>query len=70
MASIDKENLHKLTGDQHFKELKNCGLSPGPITSTTRSIYEKRLKAYLEKNSPLAQKKANAKPVLVNKYQL
>jgi len=67
MASFDKENLHKLTDDQLFKELKKCGLTAGPITSTTRSIYEKRLKSYLEKNSTLTQEKSNAKPVLVSK---
>lgn len=49
---IDKENLNKLTDDELFKTLKKCGIATGPITGTTRSLYEKRLRKYLETKNP------------------
>ena len=57
METIDKSNINKLTDDQLFKALKTCGLTVGPITGTTRSIYEKRLKNFLENNSTLISDK-------------
>lgn len=54
MTSIDKDNIGKLTDDELFKTLKELGLSVGPITSTTRSLYERRLKNHLEGNSTMS----------------
>lgn len=50
--NVDKNNLDKLTDDELFKALKEVGLNVGPITSTTRSIYERRLKNFLDAHSP------------------
>jgi hypothetical protein len=45
---IDKENIDKLSNEDLFKFSKQYGLNVGPITSTTRHLYEKRLKKHLE----------------------
>lgn len=45
---IDKDNLDRLTDAELFKACKRHGMNPGPITATTRSIYEKRLKKLLD----------------------
>ena len=45
---IDKEKLSQLSNDELFKLLKKNGLNAGPITASTRSVYEKRLKNYYD----------------------
>jgi hypothetical protein len=67
---IDNSTISTLTDDQLFKALKSHGLPAGPITGTTRTIYEKRLRNYLENNSTLtkekpATKSASRAPVVV-----
>jgi hypothetical protein len=46
--NLDSGNIDKLSDDELFKALKDCGLNVGPITSTTRTLYERRLKSYLD----------------------
>jgi len=41
--NISIDAIPKLSDDELFDALKKCSLTVGPITSTTRSIYEKRL---------------------------
>lgn len=48
-TSIDQ--VEKLSDEELFKTLKGHGLNVGPITPTTRSLYEKRLKTFLESQS-------------------
>ena len=43
----NKENLSKLSNDELFKMLKKYGINAGPITTTTRSVYEKKLLNFL-----------------------
>lgn len=38
------EDLSALTNDQLFKLCKKSGINAGPITPTTRSVYEKKLR--------------------------
>lgn len=49
--SIDVNNIDKLSDEELFKALKDSGLNVGPITSTTRSLYERRLKNHIEASS-------------------
>ncbi|CAF1106117.1 unnamed protein product [Brachionus calyciflorus] len=56
---IDLESISKLTDEELFRELKKNNLKTGPITGTTRFLYEKRLRYHLypelveqEANSP------------------
>ena len=49
--NIDKDNIDKLTDEELFKALRESGLTVGPITPTTRSLYERRLKNFIEGNS-------------------
>ena len=44
------EEIKTLTDDQLFAILKQHGLSVGPVTSTTRSIYEKKLVKHFKEN--------------------
>lgn len=44
MASI---NVSQLTDDELFSQLKSNGLTFGPITATTRRLYEKKLLKFL-----------------------
>lgn len=48
VENIDKENLSRLSDTELFKACKQFGLNPGPITATTRSVYEKRLRRILD----------------------
>lgn len=74
METIDKNNLNRLSDDELFQALKKCGLNAGPITGTTRTLYEKRLKNFLESNparttttkvnEPPAQPSTSTKPVI------
>ena len=50
MDQISVEEIPMLTDDQLLGNLKRCGLTFGPITATTRRLYEKRLRNYLEGN--------------------
>lgn len=49
--TIDRDNVEKLTDEELFKALKECGFNVGPITPTTKSLYQRRLKNHLENNS-------------------
>ena len=73
---IEKENLGRLSNDELFKALKGYGIQPGPITTTTRFLYEKKLRAAIEKGgatvklqntelSPTRQSTATPSPVKV-----
>jgi hypothetical protein len=62
METIDKNNLNRLSDDELFQALKKCGLNAGPITGTTRTLYEKRLKNFLETNPGRTTTKANEPP--------
>jgi hypothetical protein len=46
--SIDKENIDKLSDEELRSTLKQCGINPGPIMASTRKVYEKKLKNFLE----------------------
>jgi len=41
------EDLSVLSNEEIFKLCKSSGINAGPITATTRSVYEKKLKNYL-----------------------
>lgn len=45
---LDIESISSLSDDDLFKNLKKNGLKCGPITSTTRFLYEKRLKEFID----------------------
>jgi len=45
---FDKENIKTLSNDQLFKVFKNYGIPCGPINQSTRSVYEKKLKNFLD----------------------
>jgi len=45
---VDKENLRSLSNDDLFKIMKKYGINVGPVNISTRSVYEKKLKNYLE----------------------
>lgn len=51
---IDRENITSLSDEELFKTLKKCGLNVGPINKSTRSVYEKRLRNYLDGNSTIS----------------
>ncbi|CAF0857057.1 unnamed protein product [Brachionus calyciflorus] len=40
---LTREDVAKLTNDELHRELKSRGINPGPVSPTTRSIYEKKL---------------------------
>jgi hypothetical protein len=46
---IDKENLEKLSNQELFKALKLFNINCGPVTATTRSLLEKKLRNTIEK---------------------
>lgn len=45
------EDLSKLTNEELFKMLKKSGINAGPITPTTRSVYEKKMRNHLKEKS-------------------
>ena len=45
---VDKENLRSLSNDDLFKIMKKYGINVGPVNISVRSVYEKKLKNYLE----------------------
>lgn len=45
---LDIESISSLSDDDLFKNLKKNGLKCGPITSTTRFLYEKRLREFID----------------------
>lgn len=45
---LDIESVSSLSDEDLFKHLKKNGLKCGPITATTRYLYEKRLKQFLD----------------------
>lgn len=47
---IKPEEVHSLDDEQLMKALKQAGLNKGPLTSTTRSLYEKKLIKFLKEN--------------------
>lgn len=51
---IDTATLSSLSNDELFKTMKKCGLNVGPITPSTRSVYEKKLKNYIEGNQTIS----------------
>ena len=40
--------VKQFSDDELFEELKRNGLNPGPVTQSTRSVYEKKLIKFLE----------------------
>jgi hypothetical protein len=46
---VDKENLGRLSDQELFKALKLYGVTAGPVTATTRTLYEKKLRNAMEK---------------------
>jgi len=69
---VDKENLGRLTNDDLFKIMKKYGISVGPISASTRSVYEKKLKNYLEaiENGQTTTSPANTTmPVTITRQQ-
>ena len=42
------EDISQLTDSQLFSTMKKCGLNVGPITGTTRSLYERKLRNFLD----------------------
>lgn len=62
---VDKENLRSLSNDDLFKIMKKYGINVGPVNVSTRSVYEKKLKSYLEsiengQNMPTSQSNGNS----------
>lgn len=49
MLQIDRDNLNRLSDQELFKALKQYGLNAGPVTATTRSLYEKKLRNAMDK---------------------
>lgn len=45
---LSSEEISSLDDHQLLQHLKACGLNPGPILSSTRKIYEKRLLTYFK----------------------
>lgn len=64
------EDLSTLSNDELFRLLKSSGINAGPITQSTRSVYEKKLKNYLNdvtSDSPKVaspKKSVNREPVV------
>lgn len=64
------EDLSTLSNDELFRLLKSSGINAGPITQSTRSVYEKKLKNYLNDvaaDSPKVaspKKSVNREPVV------
>lgn len=50
------EDLSKLSNEELFKMLKRSGINAGPITPTTRSVYEKKMRNHLKENTVPVQK--------------
>jgi hypothetical protein len=46
---IDKENLGRLSDQDLFKALKLYNINAGPVTATTRTLYEKKLRNAIDK---------------------
>ena len=42
-TTYDKDNIHNLSNDELYEELIKNGISAGPVTPTTRKVYEKKL---------------------------
>lgn len=45
---LNIEDVSQLTDQQLFATMKKCGLNVGPITGTTRSLYERKLRNFLD----------------------
>lgn len=54
------DNLSTLSNDELFRLLKSSGINAGPITQSTRSVYEKKLKNYLNDATTESPKKATS----------
>jgi hypothetical protein len=53
---VNHDNIKEITDDMLFKKLRALNLNPGPITPTTRGLYERKLLNYLAGNqSTLSQ---------------
>lgn len=53
----------RMTDDELFEQLKSLGLNPGPITPTTRSVYEKKLAKFMREVKIPGQPNRLALPV-------
>jgi hypothetical protein len=47
---VNNENIKEISDDTLFKKLRVLNLNPGPITPTTRGLYERKLLNYLAGN--------------------
>jgi hypothetical protein len=68
------QDLSTLSNDELFKLCKSSGISAGPITQTTRSVYEKKLLRYLnevtEPPKPVETPVESPSPVVILKANL
>lgn len=58
---VNKENVSQVSDDVLFKKLKSMNLNPGPITPTTRRVYEKKLINLLDAGGITASKEVIVK---------
>jgi len=56
------QDLSTLSNDELFKLCKSSGISAGPITQSTRSVYEKKLLRHLNEVTDSSEKKPLEKP--------
>ncbi len=68
------QDLSTLSNDELFKLCKSSGISAGPITQTTRSVYEKKLLRYLnevtDSPKPVETPVESPSPVVILKANL
>jgi len=48
IMQIDRDNFDKLSDQELFKALKLFNINSGPVTHTTRSLYEKKLRSLMK----------------------
>ena len=56
------EEIGKLSNDELFRLCKSSGINAGPITASTRSVYEKKLRSFLLDVTSESASKSEAPP--------
>jgi hypothetical protein len=51
VVDVTSDNIREITDEVLFKKLKVLNLNPGPITPTTRGLYERKLLNHLSGNA-------------------
>ncbi|RNA43614.1 lamina-associated polypeptide isoforms beta gamma-like isoform X1 [Brachionus plicatilis] len=68
--TLDIESVSSLSDEDLFKHLKKNGLKCGPITATTRYLYEKRLKQFLDPSLIEKEKQAEQNEQLADQQSV